>query len=103
MQPLNDAQNFVLGASAAFVEVMVLQPTLYWKNAAQQGLCDMRFTIDPKVVYRGLGASLLSEMGSMGLQFYLTGFIKRIVSPDGRLGPAGEMAAAMGGGVLGAL
>ena len=36
MQNLSEVENVTLGASAAFVEAVVLQPTIYWKNAAQQ-------------------------------------------------------------------
>ena len=35
---------------------VVLQPTIYWKNAAQQGL---PFTLKPSLFYRGLGAALV--------------------------------------------
>lgn len=38
MQRLSEAENAVLGGSAAAIEAVILQPTLYWKNAAQQGL-----------------------------------------------------------------
>ena len=36
MQNLSEIENTSLGASAAFVEAILLQPTIYWKNAAQQ-------------------------------------------------------------------
>ena len=36
MQNLSEIENTTLGASAAFVEAILLQPTIYWKNAAQQ-------------------------------------------------------------------
>jgi hypothetical protein len=35
---------------------VVLQPTIYWKNAAQQGL---PFTLKPSLLYRGIGAALV--------------------------------------------
>lgn len=76
MQELNEVENTVLGTAAAFVECLALQPTLYWKNAAQQGL---PFTVKPSVIYRGLGAALFSEMGQMGLQFGLTGLMQRVI------------------------
>ena len=31
-----------------------------------------------KVVYRGMGAALANEMGQMGMQFGLTGFVKKV-------------------------
>jgi hypothetical protein len=33
---LSEAQNVVIGGVAAFIEAILLQPTLYWKNAAMQ-------------------------------------------------------------------
>ena len=44
---------------------MALQPTIYWKNAAQQGL---PFTADPRVLYRGLGAALVTGAQSSKLE-----------------------------------
>eukprot|EP00927_Polykrikos_kofoidii_P029499 TRINITY_DN25509_c0_g1_i1.p1 TRINITY_DN25509_c0_g1~~TRINITY_DN25509_c0_g1_i1.p1 ORF type:complete len:296 (+),score=32.66 TRINITY_DN25509_c0_g1_i1:57-890(+) len=76
MQELNEGENAVLGTVAASVECVVLQPTLYLKNAAQQGL---PLTADPRLLYRGLGAALCSEMGQMGVQFGCTSFMNRLI------------------------
>jgi len=37
----------------------------------------MPFTVDPRVIYRGTGASLLNEMQMMGVQFGINGFLAR--------------------------
>ncbi len=63
---LSELQNMLIGAVSAFVEAVVLQPTLYWKNAAAQRL---PFTLDPRLLYRGTGASIANEMQMMVMQF----------------------------------
>mmetsp|Transcript_90650 Transcript_90650/g.255962 ORF Transcript_90650/g.255962 Transcript_90650/m.255962 type:complete len:267 (-) Transcript_90650:182-982(-) len=101
MQNLSEGENMLLGGSAAFVEAIILQPTIYWKNAAQQGL---PFTLDPKVVYRGLGAALSNEMGQMALQFGTTGCIKRLVAGEqnAELSRGKEFLSALLGGAVAA-
>jgi len=102
MQNLSEMENTVLGASAAFVEAIVLQPTIYWKNARMQGL---PFTVNPRVVYRGLGAALCNEMGQMGLQFGITGYIKKLITggENRHLSSKEEIGAAVLGGCVAAL
>lgn len=68
---LDEKQNFLLGCTAAFIEGVLLQPTLYWKNALAQNL---PFTFDPRKLYRGTSISILNECQMMGLQFFLTGY-----------------------------
>ena len=97
---LTEGQNFVLGTVAAFLEAVLLQPTLYWKNAANQGL---PFTLKPEVVYRGAGASIFNEMQMMGLQMMMTGVIKKIVAGDqhhAKLTQSQEIYSAAIGGVI---
>mmetsp|Transcript_74946 Transcript_74946/g.199827 ORF Transcript_74946/g.199827 Transcript_74946/m.199827 type:complete len:95 (-) Transcript_74946:726-1010(-) len=79
MQNLTEGENMALGASAAFVEAVILQPTIYWKNAAQQGL---PFTMNPSILYRGLGAALCNEMGQMAVQFGTTSWVQKLVVGD---------------------
>jgi len=71
---LSDVENVVVGMTAAFVEGVMLQPTLYWKNARAQGL---PFTMNPSIIYRGTSTSILNEVQMMGLQFGLTGALQR--------------------------
>jgi len=100
MEQLSEGENVLLGSCAAFCEAIVLQPTLYWKNAAQQGL---EFTLNPRVLYRGLGASLANEMGQMGFQYGTTGFCKKLIlrgKNRSSCNPYEEMFAALLGGAL---
>ncbi len=72
---LTEGQNFLIGTIAAFIEGVLLQPTLYWKNAKAQNL---PFTLNPKLLYRGTAASIFNECQMMGLQFGLTGFFQKV-------------------------
>jgi hypothetical protein len=72
---LNPSQNIGLGIVTAIIEGLILQPTLYWKNAKALKL---PFTINPRIIYRGTAASMYNEMQMMGLQFGLTGFFNRL-------------------------
>jgi hypothetical protein len=102
MQNLTNSENAVLGGCTAVVVGLSLQPTLFWKNAAQQG---KPFTVNPRVIYRGLGAALTAEIGQMGLQFFLTSAVKKIVagSADKELSAVEEMSSALLGGAISAI
>jgi len=99
MENLTEIENIILGGCAAFCEAIILQPTLYWKNAMQQGL---KFTINPRLLYRGLSASLANEMGQMGFQFGTTGYIKKILikGENRNCTPKEEVLSALIGGFL---
>lgn len=103
MQNLNNVENTVLGAATAVVAVVALQPTVYLKNAAQQGRS--AFTLNPRILYRGMGAALSAEIGQMALQFFLTGYIKRLVAgaEQAQLNPVQEMSSALLGGAISAI
>ena len=77
---LNERQNTLLGMAAAFIEGIIVQPTLYLKTARAQGL---KFTLDPRILYRGTGASLVNEMQCMALQFGMTAYIQKMTSAHG--------------------
>jgi solute carrier family 25 carnitine/acylcarnitine transporter 20/29 len=72
---LNPTQNLGLGVMTAVVEGLLLQPTLYWKNARAMKL---PFTINPRIIYRGTAASMFNEIQMMGLQFGITGFFQKL-------------------------
>lgn len=66
MQNLTDLENTVLGIGSGAVVGITMQPTLYWKNAAQQG---MPFTLNPRLLYRGLGPAMTANVGEFALQY----------------------------------
>ncbi len=70
---LNNTENTILGGVAAFIEAIILQPTLYFKNAQAQRL---PISLNPRVIYRGTGASIYNEIQMMALQFGFTSFFR---------------------------
>mmetsp|Transcript_56623 Transcript_56623/g.93595 ORF Transcript_56623/g.93595 Transcript_56623/m.93595 type:complete len:278 (-) Transcript_56623:311-1144(-) len=77
LQKLSALENLALGVVAGTVEVVMLQPMLYCKNATQQGL---PLTIKPSLLYRGLGTSILNMSILSGVQFPITGAVSRVVT-----------------------
>ena len=99
MQELNSAQNAAVGMVCGTIEVCIDQPMLYWKNAAQQHL---PFTLNPKLMYRGLLASISNMAALTAIQFFGTGLIKRAIigSEDRALTSSEVLLSAFAGGAL---
>eukprot|EP01126_Amoeba_proteus_P013206 TRINITY_DN1555_c0_g1_i18.p1 TRINITY_DN1555_c0_g1~~TRINITY_DN1555_c0_g1_i18.p1 ORF type:complete len:108 (-),score=23.54 TRINITY_DN1555_c0_g1_i18:46-369(-) len=66
-----------LGIVSGALEVAICQPILYWKNASQQKL---KWTINPRFLYRGLAMSVTNMAVLTGLQFPLTGVVTSLVT-----------------------
>ena len=49
LQKLSTTESTLLGIAGGIIEVSILQPILYLKNASQQGL---PFTLNPALLYR---------------------------------------------------
>jgi len=99
LMKMNPMETTIVGASAGVIEVVMLQPILYWKNAAQQGL---PLSMDPRKLYRGLTMSVINMATLTGLQFPLTGAVsKAITGGDPRpLSDGEKVGAAFVGGFL---
>ena len=67
MQNLSNSENTLLGMVTAAGVAFALQPTLYYKNAAQQGL-EWKLFAHPRLLYRGMTASTMAQVGELGLQ-----------------------------------
>ncbi|KAJ1446145.1 mitochondrial carrier domain-containing protein [Pelagophyceae sp. CCMP2097] len=76
-QRMGPMDNALVGVAAGTIEVTMLQPILYWKNAAQQ---NMPFTLNPKFLYRGLSTSIVNMSVLTGLQFPLTGMVTNAIT-----------------------
>ncbi|KAL3925621.1 MAG: hypothetical protein SGPRY_003605 [Prymnesium sp.] len=92
-------ENTVLGVVSGTIEVTLLQPMLYCKNASQQGL---PFTLNPRVLYRGLGMSVLNMSVLTGVQFPLTGSISKMITggSERTLSPSEKIASGFMGGAI---
>lgn len=75
LQKMSHFETLLVGVASGTIEVTILQPMLYCKNATQQGL---PFTLDPRVLYRGLFMSVGNMAILTGLQFPLTGAVQKV-------------------------
>jgi len=78
---LSGLQNAHVGVTVGVFEVLCCQPLNYCKNMRQQGL---PLTIDPRKLYRGLGAAALNMGSCTMIQFAVGGWLKKLVLGDGR-------------------
>ena len=92
-------ENTALGVTAGTIEVAMLQPMLYCKNATQQGL---PFTLNPAVLYRGIGMSVINMSVLTGLQFPLTGAVATAITGGANrdMSSAEKISAGFAGGAL---
>ena len=99
LQKLNPLENALLGVASGTIEVTILQPMLYCKNATQQGI---KLTLDPKLLYRGLGMSVFNMSVLTGIQFPLTGMVSNAVTggADRQLSKGERIGAGFIGGAL---
>ena len=96
---LSDVENVIIGSASAVLVVASLQPTIYLKNAAAQGLPLSSSSFHPRVLYRGVAVNLANEMGQLSAQFGVTGSFKKLFDKT----PTGEMTAAASAGAVVAL
>jgi len=73
---LTPYQNTKLGMYCGSLEVMLLQPILYLKNATQQRL---PLTLNPRYLYRGLSSSIANMGALTAIQFPLTSTVKKVM------------------------
>lgn len=79
LQRLDDSRNCFLGACAGCIEAGATQPLTYVKNCLQQGA---RVSVDPRVIYRGTGASCLADASLISCQFVLCGCLQKNLVGD---------------------
>ena len=96
-------KQFGVGAIAAFAETVLLQPTLYAKNARAQGL---PLSLNPRILYRGSFLNIFNEVQCMGVQFSTTELFNIMLSKNN--GPqlsleTKEITSAIGGGAVSSL
>mmetsp|Transcript_4155 Transcript_4155/g.13011 ORF Transcript_4155/g.13011 Transcript_4155/m.13011 type:complete len:284 (+) Transcript_4155:449-1300(+) len=80
LQRLGDVQNLVLGLAAGAIEAAATQPLTYAKNCLQQRVA---VSLNPRVVYRGTPASMLSDGSLIGTQFWACGVLQKWLVGDG--------------------
>ena len=98
---LNEVENATVGMACGVIEVIILQPFNYAKNMVQQG---QPLTMDPRKLYRGVGANCVNMGSCTMIQFSVGGTLKKSVAGEsGRtLKPYEEMACGIGAGMVSA-
>jgi len=99
LQRLSPVENTCLGVAAGTIEVLLLQPMLYCKNATQQSL---PLTLDPRVLYRGVAMSILNMSILSGVQFPITGAVSKAVTggADRPMSPVEKVSSGFLGGAI---
>ena len=80
-------------------QVVILQPMLYAKNATQQGIT---LTLNPAVLYRGVGVSIGNMVVLTGAQFPLSGAVGKAITggEDRPLGRGEKILSGFAGGAI---
>lgn len=99
---LNELQNASVGMTVGVIEVAILQPLNYAKNMVQQG---RSISMNPKVLYRGVGANCVNMGSCTMIQFSVGGALKNYVQGGSgtKLSSAQEMGCGLGAGMVSAL
>lgn len=99
---LNEFENATVGMTVGCIEVLCLQPLNYAKNMVQQG---QPISMNPGVMYRGVGANCVNMGSCTMLQFAAGGFLKKSITGGDstrKLKPHEEMGCGITAGVLSA-
>lgn len=100
---LNEFENATVGMTVGCIEVLCLQPLNYAKNMAQQG---QPLSLDPRKLYRGVGANCVNMGSCTMIQFAVGGALKKLVTggqENRKLKPIEEMACGIGAGITSAM
>lgn len=100
---LSDAENGVVGAVVGALEVLAMQPTVYWKAELQQQRFDIRRALSPAYAYRGVVISACSIAPITAVQFGVNGMLIRRFSGEGAPSDVAVMASGVAAGVVSAL
>jgi len=99
---LNEFQNATVGMTVGVIEVLCLQPLNYWKNMVQQG---QPLSMNPKKLYRGVGANCVNMGSCTMLQFAVGGSVKKAIlkGSDRKLSVMEEIGSGVAAGTFSAL
>mmetsp|Transcript_13247 Transcript_13247/g.24662 ORF Transcript_13247/g.24662 Transcript_13247/m.24662 type:complete len:268 (-) Transcript_13247:129-932(-) len=99
---LNELENATVGATVGTIEVLCLQSLNYCKNMIQQG---QPISLDPRKMYRGVGANCVNMGSCTMIQFAVGGSLKKMVLGEEtrQLKASEEMICGIGAGVVSAV
>jgi hypothetical protein len=98
---LNEFENATVGMTVGVIEVLCLQPFNYAKNMMQQG---QPIAVDPRKMYRGVGANCVNMGSCTMIQFAIGGALKKKVTggQNRKLKPMEEIGCGLGAGIISA-
>jgi len=98
---LNELENATVGMTVGVIEVVCLQPLNYAKNMVQQG---KSISLDPRILYRGVGANMINMGSCTMIQFAVGGAAKKSVlgNENRKLKPWEEMGCGIFAGIVSA-
>lgn len=99
LRTLSDHQNFTLGLVTGALDQAIAYPILFWKNSFIQG---RPFTLNPKIVYRGVATSCANQSSLSGIQFISSGYLQKAIAGDlgNRMTWGQEVTCALLGGAI---
>jgi len=100
--PLTPVSDALIGSACGVLEVLMMQPAVYWKAELQQQRFSFARAIDPRFVYRGLFISCLSIAPVTAVQFCVNGLCLRACRALRQDGAVPQSCAMLAGVVAGA-
>jgi hypothetical protein len=99
---LNEFENATVGMTVGCIEFLCLQPFNYAKNMVQQG---QPISMDPRKLYRGVGANCVNMGSCTMIQFAVGGSLKKTVTggENRKLKTSEEMGCGIAAGMFSAL
>lgn len=100
---LTGFENATVGMTVGVIEVLILQPLNYAKNMTQ---IKQPISLDPRVMYRGVGANAVNMGSCTMIQFAVGGFLrKKLLAGDSvrNLSLGEEITCGIGAGTVSAL
>ena len=80
-------EEAVIGAAVGSCEVLIMQPTNYWKTELQQGRFDLARAIRPRYAYRGTMIAATSIAPITAIQFCVNGACLSALDSDAAVSP----------------
>eukprot|EP00931_Biecheleriopsis_adriatica_P060952 TRINITY_DN36621_c0_g1_i1.p1 TRINITY_DN36621_c0_g1~~TRINITY_DN36621_c0_g1_i1.p1 ORF type:complete len:326 (+),score=50.89 TRINITY_DN36621_c0_g1_i1:54-980(+) len=105
VRQLSALEDSLVGASCGALEVLIMQPSVYWKTELQQRRFSLARALNPRFAYRGVWVAAGSCAPITGIQFSVNGSCLRALSRAGSSEPsnATKMASGMLAGMASAL
>lgn len=99
---LSRGEEAAIGAACGSMEVLIMQPSVYWKTELQQGRFSLRRAINPRYAYRGTAIAATSIAPITAIQFSVNGACMSALSTEGSSAVAASLCSSVIAGVVSA-